>query len=409
MKEKMIKYAQVLLNTCLKVDKDQPLFISGNIERIDFMRIVADEAYKIGIKDINVEIVDPILKHSALKNLTFEELKNTEYWNKAKWNEYAEIGGAFLMLASETPGLMEDIDSKKISDITMYGYETRKKFDELRDKQITPWCIAAVPTESWAKFVFPQSKNSVEELWNKIFEICGINEENPEEYLQNKIDKLKIRAKKLNDYKFKTLKYENSLGTNLEIGLPKKHVWASGGETLITGKEILVNFPTEEIFTSPDCTTANGIVYSSKPLSYQDVVINDFYIEFKDGVAINCGAKKGEETLKNILSSCENSNRLGEVALVPYDSPISNSNVIFYETLFDENAACHLALGASFPECILGGEKMSKEELNEYNLNECTNHVDFMIGTKDLKITGFTPENKEVIIFENGNFSKEFE
>lgn len=409
MKEKMIKYAQVLLKTCLKVDPAQPLFISGNIERIDFMRIVADEAYKIGLKDVNVEIVDPYLKHSALKNLTIEELKNTEYWNKAKWNEYAEIGGSFLMLASEMPGLNNDIDAKLISDITMYGYETRKKFDELRDKQITPWCIAAVPTESWAKEVFPNSDNAVEDLWNAIFKICGINDNNPEEILNNKINKLKERATKLNSYSFKKLKYENSIGTNFTIELPKNHLWASGGETLVTGKEILVNFPTEEIFTSPDCLSANGIVYSSKPLSYQDVVIDEFWIKFENGIAIECGAKKGEDTLKNIISSCKNSNRLGEVALVPYDSPISNSQIIFYETLFDENAACHLALGASFPECIKGGERMTPEELKEYNLNECTNHVDFMIGTSDLKITGFTQKGEEITIFEEGNFSKTFE
>lgn len=408
MKEKMIKYAQVLLKTCLKVDDSQPLFISGNIERIDFMRILADEAYKLGLKDICVEIVDPVLKHSALKNLDLEELKNTEYWNKTKWNEYAEIGGAFLMLASETPGLNKDIDSQKLSDITMYGYKTREKFDEFRNKKITPWCIAAVPTLDWAKEVFPDSPNSLDELWNKIFEICGINEENPEQKLEEKINKLKIRAQKLNEYQFKTLKYENSLGTNFTIDLPKNHLWASGGETLLTNKEILVNFPTEEIFTSPDCTSANGIVYASKPLMYQDVKINKFNIEFKNGIAVNCHAEEGEETLKSIINSCENSNRLGEVALVPYDSPISNSNIIFYETLFDENAACHLALGASFPECIRGGESMNREELKEYKINDCTNHVDFMIGTKDLKITGFTQMGEEVEIFNNGNFTDLF-
>lgn len=408
MNELLTKYASVILNTCLKVEKDQPLFISANYERIDFVRILANVAYEIGVKDIYFDLTDVHLKHDALKKLSFEELKKLQFWNKEKWNEYAKKGAAFVMLASENPGLMKDVDSKVLSDLTIYAYETRKEFDNLREKAMVPWCIAAVPTESWAKQLFPDSTNPLEELWNKIFEICNINENNPEEIWNKKIDILTQRCKKLNEYNFKTLRYENELGTNFTIDLPENHIWESGKSKLVNGKEVLVNFPTEEVFTSPHCDTANGIVYSGKPLAYQDNIIDNFWIKFENGVATNWDAEEGKEVLSNLLTSCKGSNKLGEVALVEYDSSISKSGIVFYETLYDENAACHLAVGAAFPECIKDGTTRSLEELEKEGLNNCTNHVDFMIGTKDLKITGITQDGKEIPIFEDGNFSKLF-
>ena len=237
MKELLKKYANVILNTCLKVEKNQPLFISANYERIDFVRIIANLAYEIGVKDIYFDLTDVYLKHDALKNLKFEDLKNLSFWNKQKWNEYAKKGAAFVMLASETPGLMKDIDPKLLSDLTIYAYETRKEFDDLRDQAMVPWCIAAVPTESWAKQLFPKSNNAVEELWNKIFEICNITEANPEEIWNKKIDILSARCQKLNEYNFKTLKYKNEIGTNLTIDLPDNHIWESGKSKLSNGKE----------------------------------------------------------------------------------------------------------------------------------------------------------------------------
>ena len=407
MNELMEKYASVLLESCLRVEKDQPLFISFNIERIDFVRIVAKKAYSIGVKDIYFDMVDPILKHSALENLEEEDLKKTTFWNKEAWNTYAKKNAAFLMLASETPGLMKDIDSKKVSAMTKYMLTTRAYFDSMRDKQKLAWTIAAVPTEKWAQEVFKNSKNPLEDLWNQIFEICNIKEKNPVEIWNKKVEILKRRADKLNEYKFKSLKYESSNGTNFYIELPKEHIWQSAKES-INNKDITVNYPTEEVFTSPDCKSANGILYSSKPLVYQDVIIDEFYISFKDGKVEKFNAKTGNDTLKEMINICKNSDMLGEVALVPYDSPISNSNIVFLETLYDENAACHIALGDSFPECFENGINMTKEELFEKNLNDCKSHIDFMIGTKDLKVTGTTHDNKEIPILIDGNFTEEF-
>lgn len=405
MEELMRKYSNMILNVCLRVKSNQPLFISFNSERLDFVRILAKEAYKIGVKDIYFDVIDSEIKHDMLKNLDIEDLKNSTYFNRYMWNEYAKKGAAFVMLASETPGLMSDIDSEKQSNAFIYSLESRKEFDDLRNKSMVPWCIAAVPTLSWAKKIFPESNSPLEDLWNKIFEICGVYEENPEQHLESKLKTLGIRKDKLNSLHIKKLIYSNSLGTNFSIELNDKTIWATGRDKLANGEEVLVNYPTEEIFTSPNRMSANGIVYSSKPLSYQDKLINNFWIKFENGKATDCGAEEGLDTLQNIINSCENSNYLGEVALVPFDSPISNSNTIFYETLFDENAACHLALGDSFTECIENGINMSKEELLNNNMNQCTNHVDFMIGTKDLNIKGITFNNEEIDIFINGNFS----
>ena len=406
MENLMRKYARVLLESCLKVEENQPLFVSFNVERLDFVRLVSEEAYKLGIKDIYFDMSDPYLKHSALKSLEVEDLKKLTFWNKEMWNVYAKKHAAFLMLASETPGLMKDIEPKKITEMTRYAYETRKEFESYRDKSELAWCIAAVPTKAWADEIFKEKDNSVELLWNKIFEICSITEEDPVKIWNDKLDLLKKRADKLNEKNFKTLIYKSSK-TDFKIDLPENHRWGSGCEKLVNGKEVLVNFPTEEVFTSPDCKSAEGIVYSSKPLEYQGVILDNFSIEFKDGVVTNFSAEQGEETLKEMINICENSNMLGEVALVPYDSPISNTNMVFLETLYDENAACHLALGDSFPECI--NEKGTKKELFEkYNMNNSDSHVDFMIGTKDLNIKGITHDNKEIDIFINGNFTEEF-
>ena len=403
------KYARVILESCLKVEKNQPLFISYNVERSDFVRILTKIAYELGVKDIYYESSDPYIKHEALKNLEVEELKKLSFFNREIWNVYAKKGAAFLMLASETPGLMKDIDPSKLSAMTKYALETRKEFEALRDKSMVPWCIAAVPTKAWAEELF-KVDYAEDILWDKIFDMCSIKEDDPVSVWNDKIKKLEERGNKLTKYQFKTLRYSSSNGTDFTINLPKNHIWASGKEVLANGKEVLVNFPTEEVFTSPDCMSAEGIVYSSKPLSYNGNIIDNFYVKFSKGKAIESHAEKGDEILKSMISLCKNSDRLGEVALVPYDSPISNMNEVFLETLFDENAACHIALGDSFPECIENGPKTKKEVLfDEHHLNNCDSHVDFMVGTEDLNITGITEDGKEVPIFINGNFSKEFE
>lgn len=408
MNDLMSKYAQVLLTTCLSVKENQPLVIMANNERIDFVRILVKQALSLGIHDIHLDIYDAQIKHDLLKYLSLEELKSSPYFNYHIWNEYATKNAAFLMLASETPSLMDDIPSSKLSAINVYSNDTRKIFNELRNESKIAWCIAAVPTLSWAQKIFPGKRNATELLWNQIFSICHINEEDPCTFWNNKIKKLNARCQKLNSYQFTKLKYSSSNGTNFQVSLPKNHLWASGQERLLDGREIIANFPTEEVFTSPDYRTAEGIVYSTRPLSYQGQMIDNFNITFKNGKAISCFAEVGDEALKSLITACPASDQLGEVALVPYDSPISNSHLTFYETLYDENAACHLALGASFSECLANSQDKSSEELKELGLNQCQSHTDFMVGNSDLNITGITASQEEIPIFQNGNFTSEF-
>lgn len=310
MRDMMEKYAKVLLESCLKVEKEQPLFISFNVERIDFARIVAEKAFELGVKDIFFDMVDPYLKHEALLNLDVAEMKDLAFWNKEMWNIYARKNAAFLMLASVNPGLMKDVDPDKLKEMTNYSYSTRKEFDDMRDKSELAWCIAAVPTDSWGQALFPDSNYPTEDLWNKIFEICRITEEDPVSIWNDKIAKLKERGKKLTNYQFDKIIYKGSNGTDLSIKLPKNHIWKSGSEKLTNGKEVLVNFPTEEVFASPDCLSAEGIVYSSKPLSYNDVIINNFNISFKEGKVTDFHAEEGEAVLKNMINTCENSNMI---------------------------------------------------------------------------------------------------
>lgn len=408
MNDLLEKYANVLLKCCLKIYEGQPLLISASTDAKDFVRIVAKEAYKLGVKDIYFDLVDPYLKHDALKELEIEDLKKLSFWNRNKWDEYAKKDAAFLMLVSEYPTLMLDVDPKKTNDMTMYSYETRPHFEKLRKQSKLAWCIGAVPVEDWAKEVYPTSLKPLDDLWNAIFDICHIEDENPEGYWNTHIKRLKNISDVLNQYNFKTLKYSNSKGTDFKIDLPAGHIWSSGSELLADGREILANFPTEEVFTSPDKFSANGVLYNSKPLAYNNKIIDDFSLKFKNGKVVSCEAKIGEDTLKELIASVPNIDYLGEIALVENDSAISNQKIVFYETLFDENAACHVALGSSFPSCIKDGPTMDDKKLESHGLNVCLNHVDFMIGTNDLQITGILNDGTSVPIFENGNFTLQF-
>lgn len=407
MNERLIKYAKVLLNTCLKVEKDKPLFISYDKEVEYFIDIVVKEAKLIGIEDIYLEGIDSIKKHDLLLTKEVEEIKDLPYWNKSIWNEYTKKDAAFLMIATENPGLMDDVDINKIQELNQYSMTTRKYFDDARDKSRLAWCIACAPNERWAKEIFPDSLDPVKDTWDAIFKLCLIDQDNPEELWKEKMDILTKRAEILNNYQFKKLIYKSSK-TDFTIELPDNHLWQTGYELLENGKQVIVNFPTEEIFTSPDRLSANGIVYNTKPLYYNNTEIDNFYIEFKDGKATKWHAYKGEDMLGMMINVANNSDYLGEVAIVSNDSPISNSNIVFKETLFDENASCHIALGNSFPECIKNGTKMSKSELYELGLNDSLSHVDFMIGSKELNIIGITKDEKRIPILIDGNFSDIF-
>lgn len=397
MNENYKKYADLLINRCLSVKPKQPLLISAPIECIDFVRVVATTALETGVKDIHFDLTDDVLKHEELKYLSNEELTNSKLFNKSIFDEYAKKDAAFLMLYGDDPDIMSDIDKVKIAYTGKLFRTSRPLYKERQLKYEVPWCIASVATEGWAKKVLPNSKTPKEDLWNLIFEMCLVNTPNPIEAWNKKIEINKLFTEKMNSLKIKKLIYKNKLGTNFEIGFTD-NIWCGAGGHSTEDMPIIVNMPSEEIFTSPNKYTANGIVYASKPLVYNSSLINNFWLKFENGKVIDYDAEQGKEVLKSILE-IENGNYLGEVALVDVNSPISKSGILFYETLYDENASCHLALGEGFLECI-----KNDKTLDEVGINKSKTHVDFMIGTDDLEVFAETEDKKLVKIIENGSF-----
>lgn len=405
MEEKLEKYADLLLVKCLNLKEGQPLLITSPIEAYEFVRILTKKAYEMGIKDIYFDWSDSYLKRYQLLNFSDEELEISPFWNKKIYDEYAKKDGAFLMLSAEESDVFDDIDPEKISKSSYISRTTRPIYKEKQGKYEVPWCIALVSTEISSKKVFPDVVDSKDRLWEEIFKACQIDKDDPIASWDEKVSRNKENSSKLNSLHLQKLHYTNSLGTDLVVELGTDHIWCGADEKMPDGRPLMVNMPTEEIFTSPLRDKTEGIVYASKPLVYNGSLIENFWIRFEKGKVVDFDAETGKEVLDGLINLDEGSCMLGEVALVEYDSPISNSQILFYNTLYDENASCHLALGNGFPSCYKNGVNMTEEELLEVGVNHSNEHTDFMIGTSDLKIVGTTVEGEEVLIFENGNFA----
>ena len=391
------KYIKLLLEGSLKINKNTPLFISYPLICRPFVMNLKAYAEKLGVKDIYLDEKNPYEVYYVLKNSSLKEMENNPLFDAHIWDEYAKKKAAFLMLESEIPNLMEDIEPSKVAKMADLKLKSKPGYREKQLKGEIPWCIAIVPNLLWAKKIIPKSKKPLEDFWQILSDICMFNEGNPIKNWEKYLSSQKKLEDKLNALKITKLYYQNKLGTNLEITLSEDALWRSA-----SSDKWLVNMPSYEIFTTPLYNGTNGIVYSSKPLIYNGQVISDFYIKFKEGKVISCKAKKGGRILKELIASDKLMGYLGEVALVNYSSPISNTNLVFETTLIDENASCHLALGSGFPECLKNGQKMSKIDLKKAGVNAAQNHVDFMIGTKDLTIEADTIKGR-ITIMQEGN------
>ncbi|QVK18491.1 aminopeptidase [Mycoplasmatota bacterium] len=400
------KYAQLLIKMGINIQKNQTLIVRAPIECAEFARIVAQVAYDEGAREVIMRWEDDLstkMKYLSANDEIFDEFPE---WLKEFHLSYARKGAAFLTIDASDPELLKEVNPSKM---VRYQKVANKAVKEYRDRLMSNknvWCIASIPTVSWAKKVFPDvnEEEAVSKLWDAILNAMRVNQEDPVKAWEEHKTNLKKSMDFLNSNNFKMLKFKNNLGTDLEVELPEEHIWLAGSEFTPEGIEFIANMPTEEVFTLPKKTGVNGIVYSSKPLNFNGKLIDEFSITFKDGKIIDYNAKKGYDSLKELIETDEGSHYLGEVALVPYDSPISKSNILFYNTLYDENASCHLAIGRAYPSCIKNGDNMTEEELEKHGVNHSINHEDFMFGTADLKITGITHDNKEIPIFDNGNF-----
>lgn len=411
-KEKLQQYAELLVKVGMNVQPKQPVFIRSSVETLELTHLIVEEAYHCGASDVRVVYSDPTLKRLKFENESVEHFANHEiksYDVEARM-DYVKRGAANLALISEDPDLMDGIDSQKLQAFQQQNARAFKGYMESVQKNQFPWVVAAFPSKAWAKRVHPEL--SVEEAYIKfideVFDIVRIDGNDPVENWRQHIANLSVYAQKLQQKNYHALHYVSE-GTDLTVGLAKNHIWEDA-TSYVNGKEqaFIANIPTEEVFTAPDRNRVDGYVTNKLPLSYNGTIIDQFKLMFKDGEIIDFSAEKGEAVLKDLINTDEGSRRLGEVALVPDDSPISNRNTIFYNTLFDENAACHLAIGSAYAFNIQGGTEMTVEEKIASGLNDSNVHVDFMIGSSDLTIYGIFEDGSKELVFENGNWASTF-
>lgn len=404
-KKRLKNYARLIAKSGVNVQKGQEVLITAELDQPEFVRMVADECYRLGASKVSVNWNYQPLMRSDVRYCSAKVLGHLEDWEIEKWEHQAEVLPCKIYLLSEDPDGLNGINQKKYATAMRERAQAVKPIRNRMENRYQ-WCIAAVPGNAWAKKLFPDTRvsTSVEKLWSAILDTSRVDDDPVAAWDRHNKD-LQSRCDYLNSLKIRELRYKASNGTDFRVGLLPNALFCAGGEHTLGGTYFNPNIPTEEVFTSPRRGDADGIVYSSKPLSYGGQLIENFWIRFEKGRAVDVGAEKGEALLREIIGMDEGAAYLGECALVPYESPINKTGILFYNTLFDENAACHLALGRGFTNLIRDYDKYTEEELHKMGINDSIVHEDFMIGTADLSITAVTEDGRTVEIFKNGNFA----
>lgn len=402
---KLDEYARLTVHNGANVAPGQYVLINCPIVAAEFGKKVMREAYRAGAVEVIINYRDEESSRIVYENSPVEVFEALPSWKAEMRNLYARKKGAMIHIIAEDPEAFAGISPEKLMANTRACHKAYEEYYKLVDNGDVRWTIVAHPCIGWAKKVFPElsEKAAVDKLWSCIFKTVRIGRGDTVEKWKKHDEVLKRRSERLNAYAFDSLHFKNSLGTDLYVGLVKDHIWIGGTSKTNDGREYFANMPTEEIFCMPHCRNVSGTVYASLPLSYQGRLIKNFHLTFEDGFVTEYGAEEGLEALTSLLETDEGSRRIGEVALIPYRSPISEMHVLFYNTLFDENASCHLALGDCYPENIKGGIGMDREELAKKGGNSSANHVDFMFGTSDMNIDGIK-DGESVPVFRNGNF-----
>lgn len=402
------KYAELIIKEALAVQKrENPIiWINANTENLPFARELTKMAYECGAAEVKVNINDEVLSRLNMEGMSEERLAHFGEYKLDERMDYIKDGVAFISITGSDPDLFKGIDPKRLQIRNRASSKVMKSAMKYTMNDINSWTVVGYPTKAWAKNVFPDldEDEAFERLKTEIFKTVRLDHEDPVAAWEDHLDKLAKRGEVLNNLQLKELHYKTDRGTDFKIGLPENHIWVGAESKDDRGYRFLPNLPTEEIFTAPDNRVAEGIVYATKPLNLSGSLVEDFWIRFEGGKAVEVGAKKGEDQLKELISRDEGAYRLGEVALVSVKSPINTSGLIFYNTLFDENASCHLALGAAYPTCVEGGVDMDDQELKAHGINDSQIHDDFMIGDETLSIVGIDKDGKEHQIFKNGDF-----
>jgi len=404
----MKKYAELIATLGIGANPKQDVVIKAPVEAYQFVRYLSLALYNNKARMVSVDWTDGVCTKQKIMHGSISKLEQVPEWIISKEETRTNGNVSKIVLEGEDPAIFKSVNSRKLScynrALVEALYHTKKPY-YVND---LAWCVAAVPTKAWAKRIFPELSptQALQSLWEAIYEACYVKEdENAIDNWNKHIAELDKHAQIMNKYQFKELRYTNSLGTNLTVGLVDNHIWGSArGTQGFNGRYFVPNLPTEEIFSMPHRMKTTGKVFASRPLSYGGVLIENFWIEFKNGEVVNFDAEVGKDKLEEIIDFDSTSRYLGEVALVPYDSPISNQHIIYQSTLFDENASCHLALGGCYRENLKDEKKYSDEEMNDLGGNTSKMHCDFMIGTEDLTIDGITKDGKTVAVFKKGNF-----
>ncbi|PYI51593.1 aminopeptidase [Paenibacillus flagellatus] len=402
------KYAELAVRVGINVQQGQTLVVTAPLTAAELVRAIARKAYEAGAKNVHVEWNDETLTQIKYKMAPDEAFAEYPMFRAKGWEEFAENGAGFLSIYSPNPDLLNGVDPQRIATASKTAATALQGWRSYTMAHRVSWSLISTPTVEWASKVFPDvpADEAVEKLWDVILKAVRVDKDDPVAAWKAHNAQIAKMVDYLNAKQYKQLVYRGE-GTDLTVDMPENHVWCGGSRPNAKGVEFNPNMPTEEVFTMPHKDGVNGVVRSTKPLNHGGTLIDNFTLRFENGRVVDFTAEKGYDALKLLLDTDEGARRLGEMALVPFRSPISDTNLIFYNTLYDENASCHFALGRAYPTTIEGGEEMTKEQLAERGANDSLVHVDFMMGSADLSIDGVTADGRREPIFRDGNWAFE--
>ena len=405
----LMQYARLVAGVGINVQKGQTVVVRCPVDCAAFGRMLNQACFELGARDVVMEWRDDFCSRERYLYADDSVFDSNYPWDVQKNAELGKAGAGYITIAASDPENLRRVDPDRLSRKRDADGRDQKEFYRMMMSNGFPWCVVSVPVASWAKKVFPNDTDdaAMEKLWDAIFATVRVKEDGDAvQAWRDHCAHLDEYAAKLNALKLTKVRYKNALGTDVTVGMPKEHVWLAGADTAKSGVRFVANMPTEEVFSAPQRDAVDGVLCASKPLALDGNLVEGIRLTLEHGRIVGIHADKGEDVLRQAIETDEGSHYLGEIALVPVDSPIAQSGLLYYNTLFDENAACHFAFGQAYPACVPGGDDLSDEELLVRGINAVSSeHVDFMVGTDDLSIIGTTGDGREVVIFKDGRFA----
>ncbi|MDT2670833.1 aminopeptidase [Enterococcus dongliensis] len=405
--ELLQKYAHLIAKVGVNIQKKDTVVVYASVEQATLARLVTKEAYRLGAAKVLVQWNDDTIQREFLSHAAEERITEVPAYKIDEANDFAQKRVTRISIVSQNPDALLGVDTNRVAAFQAARGKALQAVMEATQSNKLRWTVVAAASPAWAEKVFPElasSEEQVDRLWQEIFKTTRIYTEDPVKAWEKHDATMREQAERLNKEQFSALHY-TAPGTDIVIGLPENHVWEGAGSFAADGNEFMANMPTEEVFTAPDRNRVDGYITSTKPLSYAGTTLNEMKFTFKNGQVVEFSAKNGTDVLASLLAIDEGAKHLGEVALVPDPSPISQSGITFFNTLFDENASNHLALGAAYPFSVAGGTEMTKKELADAGLNSSQTHVDFMVGSAQMNIDGIRKDGSRVPIFRNGDWA----